>query len=75
LSAYLTLLEAASVLGIHPDSLRRLVAAGRVPGATKWRDRQWLFERDVLAQFAFTYRAKPGRPPSGLFPELDRGTR
>lgn len=73
LARFLTLLDAAAFLRIHPDSLRRLAGAGRVPGAQKWRGRQWLFDRDALAQFAMTYRAKAGRPPAGLFPELDKG--
>lgn len=72
LDRYLTLLDAAAFLGIHPDSLRRLAGAGRVPGAQKWRGRQWLFDRGDLAQFALTYRARAGRPPTGLFPDLDR---
>ena len=72
LARYLTLLEAAAILGIHPDSLRRLAGAGRVPGAQKWRERQWLFDRGLLAQFALTYRARAGRPPAGRFPDLDR---
>ena len=72
LERYLTLLDAATVLGIHPDSLRRLAGAGRIPGAQKWRGRQWLFDRELLAQFALTYRARAGRPPAGLFPDLDR---
>lgn len=70
LARYLGLLEAATYLRIHPDSLRRLALHGRVPGARKWHGRQWLFERDTLAQFASTYRATPGRPSRGLFPEL-----
>ena len=64
---YLTLLEAAAELGVHPDSLRRITVRGRVPGAVKWRGKQWLFDRDALFQFASTYRASPGRPPRGLF--------
>lgn len=70
LARYLNLLEAATYLGIHPDSLRRLAIHGRVPGARKWHGRQWLFERETLAQFASTYRATPGRPSRGLFPDL-----
>lgn len=70
LARYLNLLEAATYLKIHPDSLRRLAVRGQVPGARKWHGRQWLFERGTLAQFASTYRATPGRPSSGLFPDL-----
>lgn len=75
LDRYLTLLDAAAALHVHPDSLRRLAASGRVPGALKWRDRQWLFDRQQLAEFALTYRARRGRPPAGLFPELSASRR
>lgn len=67
LGDYLILLEAAQMLGIHPDSLRKLAVAHRIPGARKWRNRQWLFERAVLQQFAQTYNGSRGRPPRGLF--------
>jgi excisionase family DNA binding protein len=70
LGGYLTLLEAAQVLGIHPDSLRKLAVANRIPGSRKWRGRQWLFERATLQQFAQTYRGARGRPPRGLFDTL-----
>jgi excisionase family DNA binding protein len=69
----MTLVEAAEALRIHPDSLRRLAVRGRVPGAIKWRGKQWLFERSALTQFAVAYRSTPGRPPKGLFDrEADR---
>lgn len=67
LEDFLPLLDAARDLGIHPDSLRKMANRGAVPGAFKWRGKQWLFERHALQTFAETYRGVPGRPPKGSF--------
>ena len=75
LASYLSLREAADVLGIHPDSLRRILARCAVPGARKWRGHQWLFEAVAFQQFASTYSGRPGRPPKGLFVELPARSR
>ena len=52
-------------LGIHPESARRLVRQGRIPGAFKFGNK-WLLERDKLEQFAATYDGRPG-PSATLF--------
>ena len=55
---YATVTDAAERLQIHPESVRRLIRAGRLP-ATKFGN-SWLIERDVLEQFATGYDRRPG---------------
>ncbi len=55
---YVTVRDAAERLGIHPESLRRLIRQGRLP-AKKFAN-AWLVERDVLEQFANHYDGRPG---------------
>ena len=56
---YTDVLEASARLGIHPESARRLIREGRIPGAFKFGNK-WLIERDKLEQFARTYNGRPG---------------
>ena len=58
---YLDLVEAARVLGIHPQSLRRLIKLQRVPA--RLYAGKYLVERDQLAMFKSTYDPRPGRKP------------
>ena len=58
---YLDLVEAARELGIHPQSLRRLIKQGRVP-ATLFAGK-YLIERDKLEIFKSSYDQRPGRKP------------
>lgn len=58
---YLDLVEAARELGIHPQSLRRLIKQGRVP-ATMFAGK-YLIERDKLDIFKSSYDPRPGRKP------------
>lgn len=58
---YLDLVEAARELGIHPQSLRRLIKQGRVP-ATLFAGK-YLIERDKLDMFKSSYDPRPGRKP------------
>lgn len=58
---YLDLVEAARELGIHPQSLRRLIKQGRVP-ATLFAGK-YLIERDKLDIFKSSYDPRPGRKP------------
>ena len=58
---YLDLVEASRVLGIHPQSLRRLIKQGRVP-ATLFAGK-YLLERDKLDIFKSSYDPRPGRKP------------
>jgi excisionase family DNA binding protein len=58
---YLYLLEAARVLQIHPQSLRRLIKQGKMP-ATLFAGK-YLIERDKLEMFKANYDPRPGRKP------------
>ncbi len=58
LEDYVTVADAAERLGIHPESVRRLIRANRLP-AKKFAN-SWLIERDVLEQFAVGYDRRPG---------------
>lgn len=62
---YADVLEVSDRLNIHPESARRLIRGGRIPGAFKFSNK-WLVERDKLEQFALTYEGRPG-PKSTLF--------
>lgn len=55
---YVTVTDAAERLGIHPESVRRLIRSGRLPA--KKFSVSWLVERDVLEQFASGYDRRPG---------------
>ena len=52
--------EAASILGIHPLSIQKLIYSGAL-SAEKIANR-WLIPRDELTEFAKTYNPNRGRP-------------
>jgi excisionase family DNA binding protein len=56
---YLDLVEAARVLAIHPQSLRRLIKQGKVPAVLFAG--KYLIERDKM--FKSNYDPRPGRKP------------
>jgi excisionase family DNA binding protein len=56
---YLDLVEAARELGIHPQSLRRLVKQKKVPALLFGG--KYLIERDKLEMFKVNYDPRPGR--------------
>lgn len=58
LDDYLTVIEAARRLRIHPDTVKRLCRQGDIPAA-KLRN-TWLIDKEVLEVFSGTYRAKRG---------------
>jgi excisionase family DNA binding protein len=58
---YLDLVEAARVLGIHPQSLRRLIKQKKVPAVLFAG--KYLIERDKLEIFKSGYDPRPGRKP------------
>jgi excisionase family DNA binding protein len=58
---YLDLVEAAHELGIHPQSLRRLIKQGRVPA--RLFAGKYLIERDKLDMFKSNYDPRPGGKP------------
>ncbi len=57
---YATVSEVAERLGIHPESVRRLIRMEKLP-AKKFAN-SWLVARDVLEQFASGYDRRPGNP-------------
>ena len=58
---YLDLVEAARTLGIHPQSLRRLIKQKKVPALLIAG--KYLIERDKLEMFKANYDPRPGRKP------------
>lgn len=56
---YVTVADAAARLNIHPESVRRLIRAGKLP-ARKLAN-TWLIEKAILEQFASNYDPRPGR--------------
>lgn len=58
---YLDLVEAARLLGIHPQSLRRLIKAGKIPASLYAG--KYLIRRDRLEMFKSNYDPRPGRKP------------
>ena len=58
---YLDLVEAARELGIHPQSLRRLIKSGKIPA--RLFAGKYLIERDKLEMFKANYDPRPGRKP------------
>lgn len=46
---YLTIEEAAELLRIHPDTVRRLIREKRLPG--KKLGREWRISREMLDKF------------------------
>ncbi len=59
LENYVTVAEAARRLNIHPESVRRLIRAGKLP-ARKFAN-TWLIDRTTLDQFASNYDPRPGK--------------
>ena len=58
---HLDLVQAAQVLGIHPQSLRRLIKGGKMPA--RLFAGKYLIERDKLEMFKANYDPRPGRKP------------
>lgn len=56
---YLDLVDAARIVKLHPQSLRRLVKAGIVPGVHFWQGK-YVFHVPALRQFASAYDPRPG---------------
>ena len=57
--SYLDLVEAARLLGIHPQSLRRLIKQQKVPAMLFAG--KYLIVRDKLEMFKHNYDPRPGR--------------
>jgi excisionase family DNA binding protein len=58
---YLDLVEAAQILRIHPQSLRRLIKQKKIPAVLFAG--KYLIERDKLEMFKANYDPRPGRKP------------
>lgn len=58
LAMYADVVEAGKRLGIHPESVRRLLRQGKLPGI-KFGNK-WLIKRAALEQFANHYDPRPG---------------
>ena len=59
LHGYINVHEAARQIGIHEESLRRLLRLGSPPGVKIGG--QWFIRREQLSLFAATYDAKTGK--------------
>ena len=58
LEDYLTAIEAAHRLHVHPETVKRLCRQGDLP-AQKFRN-TWLIRPEVLDFFSHTYDPRPG---------------
>ncbi len=58
LENYLTVIEVAKRLGIHPDTVKRLCRQGDIP-ATKIHN-TWLIDKNILDSFAGVYQPRRG---------------
>lgn len=62
LDSYFKVPEAAAILGVHPETVKRLCQRGRIP-AEKVHN-TWLIQKEKLEEFAATYR-NPRRVSAG----------
>lgn len=58
LENYADVNQVSKRLGIHPESVRRLIRDGKLP-AIKFGNK-WLVEKSLLDQFASSYIGRPG---------------
>lgn len=58
LDTYADVQEVAERLGIHAESVRRLIRQGKLP-ATKFGNK-WLIKKTTLEQYASHYDPRPG---------------
>ena len=59
LENYVDVIEASRILGVHPETVRRLIREGKLT-ALKFGNK-WIMERDRLQVFANTYDGSRGR--------------
>ena len=59
---WLDIVEAARELGIHPQSIRRLIKQQRLPA--RMYGGKYLIDRDQLQIFKANYNPRPGRKRS-----------
>ena len=60
---FLTTLEAASTLNLHPGTIKRLCRLTKLKGEKV--NNGWLIPRTEVESFASTYEETRGRPPNG----------
>ena len=62
---YIDLLEAARILGIHHNSVRRLIKRGIISASllyiAGWESKKWLIRKKDLKKFAAKYDPRPSR--------------
>lgn len=59
LGNYVTVHDAARQIGIHEESLRRLLRLGSLPGLKIGQ--QWFIDKEQLALFMTTYDVRTGK--------------
>ena len=59
LENYIDVIEASKILGVHPETVKRLIREGTLT-ATKFGNK-WIMERDRLQVFANTCAGNRGR--------------
>lgn len=60
LNGYMTVQEAASVVGVHAETVKRFCREGRLEAEKV--NNAWLVHEDVIFRFAETYSEPRGRP-------------
>jgi len=55
LDTYLNVVEAAAILGVHWETVKRLCREGRIPAEKVHIHNTWIIHKDKLEQFAITY--------------------
>ena len=60
---FLTTLEAASTLNLHPGTIKRLCRQGKLRGEKV--NGGWLISKTEVETFASTYKETRGRPANG----------
>ena len=61
LAEYAQVVEAAALLDVHPETVKRLCRQGDLPATKQFNT--WLIRRRDLKKFAATYHSRPGRKP------------
>ena len=59
LENYIDVIEASKILGVHPETVKRLIREGKLT-ATKFGNK-WIMERDRIQVFANNYDGNRGR--------------
>ena len=59
LENYVDVIEAAKILDVHPETVKRLIREGKL-AATKFGNK-WIIDYDRLQVFANTYNGRRGR--------------